>query len=543
MRFLESSAALAALAVVGEASTPTGHVHAVRPASLLQRRGPQVFPKDWQPDVEKWGAAPEKPNEITVEAVPEAKTLVTSDALQNDIDSAALLDHAENLQAIAYQTTGRNRVFGSPGHNFTALYLYELVSELSEYYDIEYQPFVETFSGGDATFSVNGEDQDAALMTYAPNGQVEAPVVAVSNQGCEPSDFPAEVEGAIALISRGTCEFGLKAAYAGAAGAAGAVIYNNVNGSLSGTLGAPNRTEGAYPPTAAISLTAGRAILALLEAGEVIGDLNVNSIIEDRVTMNVIAQTKSGDPDNVIFVGAHADSVEAGPGINDNGSGSIGILEVALQLAKYEVNNAVRFAWWSAEEFGLLGAEYYVNQSTPEDLDKIRLYLNFDMIASPNYFLGIYDGDGSAFNLSGPAGSAEAEALFEGYFASKDLPSQPTEFSGRSDYGPFLDVGVAAGGLFTGAEQIKTEEEAALYGGTAGVAYDENYHRVGDTVDNLNLEAFLVNTRAIAHAVATYADSFDTLPPRTKRLVRRNPLIPKAKATGCHHKHEEPKAR
>lgn len=259
--------------------------------------------------------------------------------------------------------------------------------------------------------------------------------------------------------------------------------------------------------------------------------------------MNVIAQTKSGDPDNVIFVGAHADSVEAGPGINDDGSGTVGILEVALQLAKYEVTNAVRFAWWSAEEFGLLGSEYYVNQSTPEDLDKIRLYLNFDMIASPNYKLSIYDGDGSAFNLSGPPGSAEAETLFENYFESKGLPSQPTEFNGRSDYGPFLEVGVAAGGLFTGAEQIKTEAEAALYGGTAGIAFDENYHKVGDTVDNLNLEAFLINSRAIAHSVATYATSFDTLPPRSARIVRRDAYNPKTKASGCHHKHEEPVAK
>ncbi|OJD28614.1 aminopeptidase y [Diplodia corticola] len=286
MRFLESSAVLAAAAVVGKASasTPAGHVHAVRPASLLQRRVPQTFPQDWQPDVENWGAAPEQPNEITVQAASEAKTLVTSDALQNDIDSAALLAHAENLQAIAYQTTGRNRVFGSEGHNFTTKYLYDLIAELDEYYDVQYQPFVETFSGGDATFTINGEDQGAALMTYAPNGQVEAPVVAVSNLGCEPSDFPAEVSGAIALISRGTCDFGLKAAYAGAAGAAGAVIYNNIEGTLSGTLSVPNRTEGPYPPTAAISLSAGQAILSLLEAGEVTGDLNVNSIIEDRVT-------------------------------------------------------------------------------------------------------------------------------------------------------------------------------------------------------------------------------------------------------------------
>lgn len=106
------------------------------------------------------------------------------DALQNDITSQALLDHAEDLQAIAYQTTGRNRVFGSPGHNFTALYLYQLVSKLEDYYDVEYQPFIETYSGGSASLFVNGQSQNASLMTYAPNGQVEAAFVAVSNLGC-----------------------------------------------------------------------------------------------------------------------------------------------------------------------------------------------------------------------------------------------------------------------------------------------------------------------------------------------------------------------
>ncbi|POS77063.1 leupeptin-inactivating enzyme 1 [Diaporthe helianthi] len=545
---LKAVAPLAALVALGEASTPVGHAHAVEPVlSHLQRRGPAVFPADWQPDVENWGPLPDvigAPS-TTLQGNTGSATRkpVTSDALQNDITSQALLDRAGDLQAIAYMTTGRNRVFGSPGHNFTSLYLYELVSQLEDYYDVEYQPFIETYSGGDASLVVNGEDQGASLMTYAPSGQVEAAFVAVSNLGCEAADYPAEVSGAIALISRGTCPFGLKAVLAGAAGAAGAVIYNNVAGSLSGTLGAPSRPEGPYPPIAAISQAAGQNIVSLLAAGEVIGELNVNSIIEDRVTMNVIAQTKSGDPNNVIFVGAHSDSVEAGPGINDDGSGTVGILEVALQLAKYEVTNAVRFAWWSAEEFGLLGSEYYVNQSTAEDLDKIRLYLNFDMIASPNYKLAIYDGDGSAFNLSGPPGSAEAEALFENYFESKGLPSEPTEFNGRSDYGPFLAVGVAAGGLFTGAEEIMTEAQAELYGGTAGVAFDENYHAVGDTVDNLNLEAFLINSRAIAHSIATYATSFDTLPPRTPRIVKRNAFNSKTKASGCHHKHEAPVAK
>lgn len=263
--------------------------------------------------------------------------------------------------------------------------------------------------------------------------------------------------------------------------------------------------------------------------------MDVNSILENRTTINVIAQTKNGDPNNVIMVGAHADSVDAGPGINDNGSGSIGILEVALNLAKYRTNNAVRFAWWSAEEFGLLGSEYYVRTLPKEEQDKIRLYLNFDMIASPNYFYGIYDGDGSGFNISGPPGSAEAEKLFEDYFKEKYIPSQPTEFSGRSDYGPFLEVGIAAGGLFTGAEVIKTPEEAIKYGGEAGVAYDVNYHKAGDNVANLNLDAFLVNSKAIAHAVATYATSFASLPPKAPRVVKRAPTK-KAKKTGCNHK-------
>lgn len=229
----------------------------------------------------------------------------------------------------------------------------------------------------------------------------------------------------------------------------------------------------------------------------------------------MVAQTKSGDPNNVLVLTAHTDSVDAGPGINDNGSGSVGLLETAIQLAKFSVNNAVRFVWVSAEEFGLLGSTYYVSQLSPEELEKIRLNLNFDMIASPNYVYAIYDGDGSAFGSSGPAGSAEAEKLFENYFRDEaGLKSVPTEFDGRSDYGPFLDAGIPTGGLFTGAEGIKTTEEQVLFGGEAGVAYDVNYHGAGDNVSNLNLDAFLENTMAIAHSIGTYGSSFDSLPPK-----------------------------
>ena len=161
------------------------------------------------------------------------------------------------------------------------------------------------------------------------------------------------------------------------------------------------------------------------------------------------------------------------------------------------------------------------------------LYLNFDMIASPNFYYAIYDGDGSSFGTAGAPGSAEAEKLFEDFFQYEEgLPFASTAFDGRSDYGPFLEVGVPCGGLFTGAEQLKTEEEAVLFGGTAGVAYDVNYHSAKDNVKNLNSGVFLHNAKAIAHSVATYSISWEGkygVPTRTKRdiVTRKKQIVPR----------------
>ncbi len=158
----------------------------------------------------------------------------------------------------------------------------------------------------------------------------------------------------------------------------------------------------------------------------------------------------------------------------------------------------------SGEEQGEIGSYYYVDSLSAEELAKIRLYLNFDMIASPNYVYGIYDGDGSSFGTAGPPGSGAAEYLFEDFFKFEEgLNFTSSEFDGRSDYGPFLEVGVPSGGLFTGAEQIKTEEEAVLFGGEAGVPYDIYYHNALDNVKNLNVGAFLHNAKAIANSIAT----------------------------------------
>jgi len=150
-------------------------------------------------------------------------------------------------------------------------------------------------------------------------------------------------------------------------------------------------------------------------------------------------------------------------GINDNGSGTISLLEIALRLPRFSVINTVRFGWWTAEEFGLVGSEHYVTNLSEEEKQKVALYLNFDMVASPNAGYFIYDGDGSVFNKTGPAGSDHIEKTFEEYFVGAKIKSAATAFDGRSDYGPFLDAGIPAGGLDTGAEGIMTAEEAKWY--------------------------------------------------------------------------------
>ncbi|KAK4504146.1 hypothetical protein PRZ48_005062 [Zasmidium cellare] len=463
------------------------------------------------------------------------KPLVDSKKLQESITEDALSQKAEELEQAAYSTAQRNRVFSSEGHLNTLDFIEGYLDTVSDYYTYRRQPFEALYSQSSGNFSAGGTTYTPIIFEYSPSGSATAPLVVVANEGCSAEDYPAEVADNIALIIRGTCEFGLKSALAGAAGAVGAVIYNNAPGYISGgTLSPPPRPEGEYVPTAGISQENGTALLERLNGGEEIeGMLGVESIIENRTTYNIIADTKGGDPNNILVLGGHSDSVYAGPGINDDGSGIIGILETAIQLAAYTTNQAVRFAFWSAEEFGLLGSEYYVANLSPEENQKIRLYLNFDMIASPNFVYALYDGDGSAFNISGPPGSAEAEEFFANWFKEQGLATTETDFDGRSDYGPFLDAGIPAGGVFTGAEELKTEEEVALFGGEAGVAYDINYHQAGDNYTNLNFEAFVTNTKAIAAAVAEYSTSFDSLPPRNATAAR-------VKARGVHaHPHEK----
>ncbi|KAK7994434.1 Zn-dependent exopeptidase [Apiospora marii] len=442
-----------------------------------------------------------------------SKPYVTPESLQALIKLEDLLAGSQKLQDIADAHGG--------GHNATVDWLYDTLSATG-YFDVVKQPFVELFSAGSANLSSSSgsskKEYAPETLTYTAGtgGQIlSRPVVAVANVGCEAADYPAGVADGIALVKRGTCDFSKKASLAKAAGAAAAVVYNNVAGPVAGTLGSQSE---ANAPIVGIPQDEGEAILSALASSPdkpLLLDLFIESIVENRTNYNVIAETKQGDKDNVLVLGGHSDSVYEGPGINDDGSGSVGVWAVARALAQFQIKNAVRFAFWGAEEFGKLGSFYYVkqlNRTGEAEIGKIRAYLNFDMIASPNYVYGIYDGDGSAFNFSGPAGSDQIERDFEDFFKANGLPSVPSVFSGRSDYAGFIENGIPSGGLFTGAEVLKTPEEAALFGGEAGAPLDANYHQAGDTIDNLARDAFLVNSKAIANSVAKYAMSWSSLP-------------------------------
>ncbi|MEU3663663.1 M28 family metallopeptidase [Streptomyces sp. NPDC032940] len=211
-----------------------------------------------------------------------------------------------------------------------------------------------------------------------------------------------------------------------------------------------------------------------------------------RTGYNLVADWPGGDPNRVVMSGSHLDSVTSGPGINDNGSGSAAVLETALAVARsgYQPAKHLRFAWWGAEELGLVGSRYYVNSLGAAGRAKISGYLNFDMIGSPNPGYFVYDDDPTI------------EKTFKDYFAGLGIPTEiETEGDGRSDHAPFKNAGVPVGGLFSGADYRKTAAQAAKWGGTAGQAFDRCYHSSCDTTANIDETALNRNSDAIAYAV------------------------------------------
>jgi aminopeptidase Y len=414
-------------------------------------------------------------------------------------------EHQAALQSIADANNGI-RTSGTPGYDESVFYVRDRLEAAQ--YNVTVQPFdFQTF----ITLSPTDLDQVSPapmgpivnnIMSYSGSGEANTTVSTLAViTGCDPTDFAGFPAGDIALISRGACTFASKATNAYNAGASGVVIYNNIPGTLNGTLG------NAFELDIAVTSVTQDVGQQLAATAGLVMHLKTDTFRGEATTFNVLAESSKNKKGHVVMAGAHLDSVNAGPGIQDNGSGSAAILEVAEQMARTKTHNKVRFAWWGAEESGLVGSTHYVNNLTEEDQDEIAQYLNFDMIGSPNHVFFIYDGDDSDEVGAGPGpeGSAEIERTFEEYYTMVGEPFKGTDFSGRSDYGPFIAVGIPAGGLFTGAEGIKTDDEAAMWGGTAGDQYDPCYHLACDTFDNINLHAYEVNVDAVAFSVVEYA--------------------------------------
>lgn len=449
-----------------------------------------------------------------------------SSEFRSQVTATGITEHLNAFQAIAEANQG-TRASGTPGYDASVDYVVERLeaagySPTVQAFDFPFfreltDPTLQQRSPDDVTYKT---PDDFSTMTYSGSGTAEGEVVAVdtdgtasatSTSGCEMSDFANFPAGAVALMQRGTCPFGQKAANAEEAKASGAIIFNGGTegrtDSYGGTLGGP----GFGIPVVGSSFALGQD---LMDPARTEVKLVTSTISEIRETYNVHAEVAGEDgEDRVVQAGAHLDGAIEGAGINDNGSGAAAMLEIAEAMADESPKKTTRFSWWGAEELGLLGSEHYVADlaaNDPEALDAIELYLNFDMVGSSNYVRFVYDGDNSTYGeaegaATGPKGSGNIEETFHDYFASQNLASEETPFSGRSDYGPFIAEGIPSGGLFTGAEGVKTEEQAELYGGEAGVAYDPCYHAACDDIGNISDEAIAEMSGAMAHAVYVYA--------------------------------------
>jgi len=451
---------------------------------------------------------------------------VDTTELTEAVTEQGLQAHLAALQAIA-DANGGNRAAGTEGYEASIDYV-ELMLDAAGY-RTERQEFtyIRTDFTGSALERTAPDPEAFAFiddfipMSYSGGGDVEANVTAVdinlegdraSTSGCEEADFAGFPVDDIALIQRGSCDFRVKADFAEAAGASAVIIFNQGNvdpsddrfGVVNGTLG----SLGVSIPVVGATFALGEDAAALLEVGDLVMRVAVQVEEIPVTTQNLIADSPWGRTDRTVLAGAHLDSVPEGPGINDNGTGVAALLEIAEQMAELEpTRNAVRFAFWGGEEDGLIGSDYYVSQLTKSQTKQIAVNLNFDMLGSVNPVTFIYDGDGDTFGATGPNGSDTIEGVFEDYFTSQGEPFEATEFDGRSDYFAFINAGIPAGGLFSGAEGIKTEEQAEDFGGEAGEPYDPCYHEVCDDFGNVDPGGFEDMADAAAHSIMVFAET------------------------------------
>jgi Zn-dependent M28 family amino/carboxypeptidase len=429
--------------------------------------------------------------------------------------NAGAFRHLRALQDIA-TASGGNRAAGTPGYDRSAEYVSEQLAKAG--YQVRFEEFefpffqerspavlvVNTAGGAQQPASTgavrtlsNSGSGDVTALLRAVNLQLGAEPPAASASGCEGGDFKDFERGAVALIRRGTCQFQTKVENAVAAGAVGVIIMNEGRkDAFSGQL-----TKLVQVPVVGIPYMLGSMLGG--EAQGVTVHLAVDAVAGKRPSRNVVAETSGSGDGAWIVVGAHLDSVPEGPGINDNGSGTAAVLEAALQLAQEPAQRSrhVRFAFWGAEERGLIGSRRHVDALSDEERRRIALYINLDMVGSPNFTRYV---QGPAATDDGPAAVARRELMAEFHERGLNIEERAgTRFG--SDDSSFSQKDIPTVGLYTGASGAKSEKQASVFGGTAGRPFDPCYHQACDTTENIDRNVLEQNTQALVRALKAVA--------------------------------------
>jgi hypothetical protein len=440
------------------------------------------------------------------------------------VTADAMYTHLRKLQEIADANRG-SRAEGTPGYDATVDYVVKVLKDKG--FDVATPEFdrLDRTEGGNPQLTVSGRGypvDQASLLVGTPAGGLNAVTLRPQKApGCAVADYgTASVKGAIAVVDDTGCSVGAKQKAAVSEGAVGLLVVSGPGTTGPANLFTPGYYQQLTIPVGVIGRDADTALRRTTAPVKLVLDTKP-VMVKSR---NVVAQTKTGDTKNVVLAGARLTSSPRSPGINDNGSGVAALLETASALgADPRIANAVRFVFWGAETEG---PTKYVGGLSRDDLDDIAMYLGVDAIGSPNAGYFTYDGDQSGqLNpdipaQTVPAGSAGVERTLAGYLNLGGVRPADMPLSRTADYAAFLAAGVPIGGVTAGWSQRKTEVQARLWGGQAGVAFDPDWRTARDNIDNVDRKALSVFGQAIAFAIGSYAQSVEGVngvPPRDQR--------------------------
>jgi len=509
-----------------------------------------VVPDDGVPDDGPPDA--EEPEEDAVDVPEEDGVLpVNCAAIDESILADGLQTHLNELFAVA-TAGGGDRAASTAGWDGSVDYAqgfleaagYTVTTTTFDfpYFERHSNPTLERTAPTAYTYTYCTDDMaptgDFQSVNLSPPGNVTANAAAVdvvlgpgntNTSGCEAADFTGFTTGAIALLQRGTCPFQAKVANAQAAGAAGAILFNQGNtpareGLMTGgvQISPPDPTNpdhGITIPVLFATYTAGAELVNLITSGNTVTlHMVVDTTFDIRDSQNLMVETATGSADEVVIFGAHMDTVLDTAGINDNGTGVAAVLEIARAVSECTVTRKIRFALWGGEEWGdPWGSDAYVLELPAADLARIYAYFNADMIGSPNYAVFAYDGDGSTFGgYVAPGVPGERSAGIERWFQSdlllQGLATLPV-YTEASDHYGFLYSDIACGGLFTGADGLKTAEEVTYFGGTVDAEYDACWHHDCDNLGNVDIDIAETLAKSLARAAQFFGvDGLDVPP-------------------------------